>query len=441
MILNAQLPELSSYRRIERTLPLVDAQGFDSLVVANDNEYRPVHRWFRFKESFSADFLKRVLESVHPRARRLTILDPFCGVGTSVLSAQMMGSKHCEISALGIERNPFVAFVAQTKLMWNNIDPIKMESIGSDVLRRAASLKSTIPPLTSLTTGRCMSRHIAKRLLSIRDAAGDLRPGPVQNALLLGIASAIEPLSRVRKDGRALRIIERPRQIVADVVEAKWRDISIDVVLCKQTIDCAGQGRVILGDGRFPSRSGVLPNSVDVVVTSPPYPNNIDYSEVYKLELWLMGFISDAEKFLSLRKQTFRSHPTSDLSSISSTFLDEVKKGKLRTVLSPLLRRTREHQDAWREKLILGYFADLWSSLHEQYECLRKGGMSFVVLGNSLHGASDEPYLIPTDIVAGLIGECAGFELREIGIARGLKRRLSGNHFLRESIVVLRKNA
>jgi DNA modification methylase len=29
----------------------------------------------------------------------------------------------------------------------------------------------------------------------------------------------------------------------------------------------------------------------DLILTSPPYPNNIDYSEVYKLELWLLGFI------------------------------------------------------------------------------------------------------------------------------------------------------
>ena len=29
----------------------------------------------------------------------------------------------------------------------------------------------------------------------------------------------------------------------------------------------------------------------------PPYLNCIDYSEVYKLELWLMGFVSDQKRF------------------------------------------------------------------------------------------------------------------------------------------------
>jgi DNA modification methylase len=439
MIFNAQLPELASYRRMERGLPLVNAKGFDSLVVANTNEFRPVHRWFRFKESFSADLLQRIVGSMRSPKRYLTLLDPFCGVGTSVLSAQMMGSKDLQISAVGIERNPFVAFVAETKLMWSQIDATEMERVGHLVLERACSLNPAIPRLTSLTSGRCMSRHVAQRLLAIRDVVKELPPGALRAALMLGLASAIEPLSRVRKDGRALRIVERPRQIVSTVVAAKWREISIDVVLSKQTVEHIGDARVLVGDGRFPTKLGVQRDSVDLVVTSPPYPNNIDYSEVYKLELWLLGFISDGQKFLELRKQTFRSHPTSDLANIPESFLEEVKKGKLRTALSPLLRRTREHKEAWRERLVLGYFADLWSALHEQYCCLRKGGTAFVVVGNSLHGASDEPYLIPTDLIAGIVGQCAGFELKQIGIARALKRRLSGNHFLRESVVVLRK--
>src|SRR5438552_4218415 len=100
MIFYAQLPELALYRRMERELPLVDAKGFDSLVVANTNEFRPVHRWFRFKESFSADLLQRIVGSMRSRKGQLTLLDPFCGVGTSLLSAQMMASKDLKISAL-----------------------------------------------------------------------------------------------------------------------------------------------------------------------------------------------------------------------------------------------------------------------------------------------------------------------------------------------------
>lgn len=61
------------------------------------------------------------------------------------------------------------------------------------------------------------------------------------------------------------------------------------------------------------------------------------------------------------------------------------------------------------------------------------------VVGNSLHGGAATPYLIPTDLLLGALAERLGFTIERTVAARSLKRRLSGNHFLRESIVVLRK--
>lgn len=439
MISDSQLPELASYGRIERDLPIKDSPDYGPLVIANGNELRPVHRWFRFKEGFSADLLRHIIASHPPRTRQLRILDPFCGAGTAILSAQMLSSKSVQVSAVGIERNPFIGFVAQTKLLWPEIDPSEMESLGSRILEETPPSRSAIPSLSSLTTGRCVSRHIASRLLALRDLLNESGSSPLQAVLMLGLASAIEPLSRVRKDGRALRLIERPRRVVSSMVASKWRDIGIDIVFMQEAVERPGKAVVIVGDGRVPREAGIPDGSVDLVVTSPPYPNNIDYSEVYKLELWLLGFVTSSQQFLQLRKETFRSHPTSDLATVSDDFLDEVKRGKLRSALRPLLERTEIHREGWRQRLVLGYFSDLWISMREQFRSLRKGGRAFVVLGNSLHGASDAPYLVPTDIIAGIIGRCAGFELDKILVARPLKRRLSGNHFLRDSVVVLRK--
>jgi hypothetical protein len=56
-----------------------------------------------------------------------------------------------------------------------------------------------------------------------------------------------------------------------------------------------------------------------------------------------------------------------------------------------------------------------------------------------LHGSAGNAYLIPTDICAATIAECAGFNVEGIIAARSYKRRIQGNHFLRESIVVLKK--
>jgi DNA modification methylase len=220
----------------------------------------------------------------------------------------------------------------------------------------------------------------------------------------------------------------------------KWIEMQHDIGRMKALYKRVARASIKEGDGRNLQAEGIEANSIDIVLTSPPYPNNIDYSEVYKLELWLLGFISSAKEFLGLRKLTLRSHPLSDLKAeLAAGFKDAIAKCPLNQFFDPLLSRTNAYDEKWRNRLALGYFSDLWTSLNQQYHCLRPGGRIFLVIGNSLHGRAGKAYLIPTDLLVAQLAKNLGFELEEILITRNTLRRLSGNHFLRESIVALRK--
>ena len=108
-------------------------------------------------------------------------------------------------------------------------------------------------------------------------------------------------------------------------------------------------------------------------------------------------------------------------------------------MLGPILRRTQSSSERYRHRVILGYALDLWTTLHQQFRLLRRNGVAVIVVGNSLHGGKHLPYLIPTDLLVSMIGRVVGFKLDKVAIARNFRRRLSGNHFLRESLIVLRK--
>jgi hypothetical protein len=439
MISDKDLPELENYRRLEQELPIATVPSFGPLVVSGENETSPIHRWFRYKEAYSAQLLDSVLSYAGlDNRRRLVLLDPYCGVGTTLLSAQ--GKLDCISSATGIERNPFVSFVARAKLGWPAIDTRQFEDIALAVLSATDDQPATLPELSSIRTGRCISRHIAGRLLSIRNSILQFPDSATRDALLVGLAASIEPLSRVRKDGRALRLVDRSHQHVIPMLRKKWVEIQSDVDRMQATHAGVVKTKVKDGDGRALKAAGIEATSVDIVLTSPPYPNNIDYSEVYKLELWLLGFVNNSEEFLRLRKSTLRSHPTSDLNTTpDADFLKAIGTNPLARFFDPVVKRTEAYKQTWRNRLALGYFSDLWMSLREQHRCLRPGGQVFLVLGNSLHGCAGEAYLIPTDLLVGQLGKVLGFELERILIARNTRRRLSGNHFLRESIIALRK--
>src|SRR6266566_3335855 len=337
MISEQQLPELRTYRRLEREMPVEAASSFERLVVPGVNERLPVHRWFRFKEGFSADLLRTVLESLSLSGRNnLRILDPFCGVGTTLVGSQEL-CKTKNVTAIGIERNPLIRFVAKTKVRWPDMDPDVIIEVGNRILKADCSPKVQFPRLSSLTTGRCMSRHVARRLLAIRDSIRSDGNSPNHDALILGVAACVEQLSKVRKDGRALRLVTKNRQLINDVLQTKWREIASDVRFFKETVPHAPIPHVILGDGRAVTKHGIEESSIDLTLTSPPYPNNIDYSEVYKLELWLLGFVNDQEEFLQLRRSTFRSHPTILLPQLPDDFAALITRGVLRDILGPIL--------------------------------------------------------------------------------------------------------
>jgi hypothetical protein len=296
-----------------------------------------------------------------------------------------------------------------------------------------------LPELTSISEGRCISRGTAKRLIGLRNAIQKTRYTADRNGLLLGLAASIEALSKVRKDGRALRIVSKSPINFEDTIRARWHEIAGDVRSQPAILKSKANMSVVHGDGRKPAEAGVVAESVDLIVTSPPYPNNIDYTEVYKLELWLLGFISSSSEFLSQRRDTLRSHPTAASLSPDSLFLEMLELEPLRSILKPLLTRMEYSKDVMRKRLLLGYCADLFEAMQQHFITLRGGGYEVLVVGNSLHGSGDHAFLLPSDLLIAAMAPLIGFEVQEVNIARGLKRRLSGNHFLRESVVVLRK--
>src|SRR4051794_5395905 len=96
------------YTALESGYLLEEDPSFADLVVPNGNSTQPFHRWFHLKEAFSEALTSRILTDLGAVAlRSQRILDPFAGVGTSVIC----GMLDRRVSAsYGIERNPFLSF-------------------------------------------------------------------------------------------------------------------------------------------------------------------------------------------------------------------------------------------------------------------------------------------------------------------------------------------
>src|SRR6266478_745491 len=107
---------LTQVQPLPMQVPLIDiskiSNGFRDPAFSKNREV-PLHRWVPWVAGFSAQFVQDCLEKYLPKRRRdqLWVLDPFAGVGTTLVEAYLRG-----LNVIGFEINPYAALAARLKL-------------------------------------------------------------------------------------------------------------------------------------------------------------------------------------------------------------------------------------------------------------------------------------------------------------------------------------
>jgi DNA modification methylase len=117
------------------------------------------------------------------------------------------------------------------------------------------------------------------------------------------------------------------------------------------------------------SRAMPVPaESVDLVVTSPPYANAIDYVRAHKFSLFWLGF---PFKCLSAHRRQYIGSEVGELQA-------HVESVQAREAI-----RRVEGLDSKRAGILRRYFSDMRKSLSEMFRVLKPGRAAIVVVGSS----------------------------------------------------------
>jgi len=436
----ADTPLIQAYRRLERAYPITEDPSFARLVVPNGNANEPVHRWFHLKEAYSVDLVPTAIARWSAARDEGAFLDPFAGVGTGALVAAEEGPAKTGFTlAYGIEANPFLHFVAETKARARTEGATGLTELARDAVRlvEAGSVEpGPTPGLSSFANSAFFPPADLRRLLQLRSAV-DLIGGSsaARDVARLCLAASVEPASFLRRDGRALRY--EPRKTRVDPVAEFQRRVE------RAAADVAHQAnaapvKILLGDGR---RAGsVVParTMISASVFSPPYLNNIDYTEVYKLEGWFLGFYAGQSEFREQRLRTVRSHPSVRFPNIYRASANG-HGAEFERLLLPLLSAIpADRYRVWRGPLFRGYFDDMFETLLSLRAMSLPDSLVVYVVGNSLHGSNGTSLLVAADLIMARLAELAGFEVVELVVGRRPGRKRVDEQLLRESVVALK---
>ena len=277
------------------------------------DEDRPIHDWYRFVLSFPPHLVREYMVKFGIEPGQ-TVLDPFCGTGTTLVEAKKAG-----VASVGIEAVPLSSFIASAKTDWNvNGDSLLAEA--EEVARLTAQTLAWQLP-TAPANLRGLPESESKLLL-----ADSISPLPLHKTLVLRdfIDSSDE---RVQTHLRTALARELPTTIGnlrfgpeiglgeikkdVDVVEAwlkRVRRMTADLRLWSHAANTPST--VIEGDARTAGNL-VAENSVDAVITSPPYPNEKDYTRTVRLESVLLGFLDSRESLRAVKRGLVRSNTRS----------------------------------------------------------------------------------------------------------------------------------
>lgn len=346
---------------------------------------------YPYYAGFRAEFAKEILKSAPKHA---VVLDPWNGAGTTTTAAAALGQIF-----QGFDLNPVMVIVAKARLLpsgeLGSIEPLA-ESIVNDLIP-FDRLQDQDPLNIWLTSeSAAIVRAIESRLQSLLVTHGAYRPLLAGREIeRLSYMAAFFYLALFRVLREALRgfvpknnptWIKRPREKsqrvrfrAGDLAEKFKRTVNEMMDLVKND---SAQLNSPTGTIRI-ANSQNLPiesDSVDLVLTSPPYCTRLDYAVATSPELALLGIGGNSE-FLKLRRDLIGtatvpksiSRSTGNLGESCLKFLEEV--------------RNHESKDSatYYYKNHLQYFLSMRDSLKEIGRALRKEGKCLIVVQDSYY--------------------------------------------------------
>jgi DNA modification methylase len=250
-----------------------------------DNMKLPIHRWFRYSAGFSAEWVEQEILAHKNNETPINVLDPFAGSATTLLAAEPI-----KIKAVGFEPHPFIHRVAKAKLGWN-VDTKQLREIYREIIRKASegikeSKRFDIPLLR-----KCFTNDSLNRLDSLKDTyLSEFDNGNAENEIIwLGITSIIRACSTAGTAQWQYVLPNKKKSKVLEPFEAftlKREQMIEDINYAKQK-NGLSNSEIINTDARAPEYKEI--ELFDLVITSPPYPNNYDYADATRLEMTFWG--------------------------------------------------------------------------------------------------------------------------------------------------------
>ena len=415
----------------------------------NDNRLAPAdrafHDWYRFVLAYPPHFVREYLGRLS-NSEAATVLDPFCGTGTTLVEAKKLG-----VAAYGVDANSVAAFASRVKTDWRP-GAAAVRERAAEVLSKAAAtlsdsngahgradfLTRALGARTSLIPAGFISEAPLGKVLALKGAIDDTSDRRVRELLTLALADVIVNgagnvgfgpevyRTKAKKDAPVLELFQKKTMLIATDLEG---------------LNGHRYPATTVREGDARTLDGIPDSSIDIVLTSPPYPNEKDYTRTTRLESVLLGFIADKHGLRVMKEHLLRSNTRNVFKSDNDG--DAISGFKSITALADTIEQRRrelgktsgfERQYA---KVTRHYFGGMYRHLEALWPKLRPGARCAYVVGDQM---SYFQVPIRTGALLAELAQDLGYAVEGIDLWRYRRATATGID-LREEVVMLQRPA
>ena len=442
------------------------------------NKNKNLHRWLKYKEGFSAELVEILLNDFKLRKGDV-VMDPFMGSGTTAMVSVMNG-----YNCIGFDILPMSRISIDAKLSVFDYDVEELRKLRKKVL--SVEIPKDFEGHTSeiSITKEGYPNQTNRELAFYKQHFHESRYSENAKTLLeLSTINVLERISYSAKDGQYLRWNHRCPKIVRAEAERKEKGLKPlvvrldkgdlpslkealseeldkvidDIILFRRNNDNPDAVRCDFTQGSaLYELPKIKSDSVDAVITSPPYCNRYDYTRTYALELAYLGITDEDIKRLRQDLVSCTVENRSKVGALHDYYagigaLDRFEKimdivsgnEALSEIRNALTQRNDNGEINNRGvlKMVDGYFTELAFLFAELFRVCKSGAYVAFVNDNVRYAGE----VIPVDFLTTDIARQLGFTPVKIYTTRQLKGNSSqqmkkyGRVALRKSVTIWKK--
>ncbi|GHG61519.1 hypothetical protein GCM10010919_06060 [Alishewanella longhuensis] len=413
------------------------------------------HGLHPYKGKFYPQLAKSLVNIGSKGNTECVVFDPFCGSGTTVLESFLSGNH-----AFGMDINPIAISISRAKneiltvektLVFNAINAL-MKELGSYNVEM--EYKSEIPDILMEEVRAWFPPKVINKINFLLSKARVYGNKKIVNYFELVLSSIIRNVSQ--QDPSDLRIRKRKELIEdAPVIELYIKSIEQETRKLLSYWNCYEQGHVKLGSfsiGLLDNRDflsfeklGLNADSVDCIVTSPPYATALPYIDTDRLSILVINSLSSSERS-SIEKSLTGSREITkkELNAINDIIINgdsdlPVKTKEMLKVIC--LGNLNDSKAGFRKKntaaLLFRYFIDMKAVMENCLKVLKPGADAFFVVGDSKTKLGDDWFHINTCEMLVLIANQVGFVASEfLKVSVTNDNKINSKNFIENNLIL-----